>query len=60
MADPLSLWRGFLARPNDDRLKVFGMAMLVSLVCAVTLSSTSVLLRPYLVAHLEAERRSDM
>ncbi|MCR9087596.1 MAG: NADH:ubiquinone reductase (Na(+)-transporting) subunit C [Rhodobacteraceae bacterium] len=60
MADPLSLWRGFLARPNDDRLKVFGMAMMVSLVCAVTLSTTSVLLRPYQEAHLEAERRAQM
>lgn len=60
MADPLSLWRRFLARPNDDRLKIFGVAALVSLVCAVTLSTTSILLRPYQEAHLEAERRAQM
>lgn len=60
MADPFSPWRGFLARPNDDKVKIFGVATLVALVCAVTVSVTSVLLRPYQEAHLEAERQAQM
>jgi len=60
MVNPLSFWRRFLARSNDDKVKVFGVAVLVALVCAVTVSITSVLLRPYQDAHLEAERQARM
>lgn len=60
MADPTSLWGGFLARTNDGGFKIFGVAMLVALVCAVTQSTTSIRLRPYQEAHLEAERRAQM
>ena len=38
MANPLSLWRGFLARPNDDRVKVFGVALLTALASALVVS----------------------
>ena len=53
-------WRNFLARPNDDRIKVFGVAVLVALVCAVVVSTTSVALKPLQEAHLEAEREARM
>ena len=60
MADPLTLWRRFLARPNDDRFKTFGVAVLVALTCAVVVSVTSVALKPLQDAHLEAERAAKM
>lgn len=56
MGDPLQLWRGFLARPNDDRVKIFGVAFLTALVSAVFVSVASVALRPMQEAHLAAER----
>lgn len=55
-----SFWRGFLARPNDDRVKVVGVAVMVALACAVMVSVTSVMLRPFQEAHLEAERQARM
>ena len=60
MADPLTLWRRFLARPNDDRVKTFGIAVLVAFICAVVVSATSVTLKPLQDAHLEAERAARM
>ena len=60
MADPLTLWRRFLARPNDDRVKTFGVAVLVAFVCAVVVSATSVTLKPLQDAHLAAERAARM
>ena len=60
MADPRSFRCRFLARPNDDKIKIFGIATLVALICAVSVSVTSVLLRPYQEAHLEAERQAQM
>lgn len=60
MANPLSLWRGFLARPNEDRVKVFGVALLTALVSAVLVSVASVALKPMQEAHLEAERAARM
>ncbi len=60
MANPLSLWRRFLARPNDDRLKTLGVAVLVAFVSAVVVSVTSVSLKPLQDAHLEAERQARM
>jgi len=60
MADPRTPWGRFLARPNDDRVKVFGVAFCVALVCAVVVSATSVSLKPLQDAHLEAERAARM
>lgn len=60
MADPITLWRRFLARPNDDRGKTVGIAVIVAFVCAVVVSATSVLLNPRQQAHLEAERAARM
>ena len=60
MASPISLWRRFLARPNDDRVKVFGVALLTALASAVVVSVASVTLKPLQDAHLEAERAARM
>lgn len=56
MAEPLNPWRRFLARPNDDRVKTFGVAVMVAFICAIIISATSVTLKPLQDAHLEAER----
>ena len=60
MSSPLAAWRSFLARPNDDRVKVFGVAFLVALGSAILVSFTSVMLKPLQEAHLEAERAARM
>ena len=60
MADPWNVWQRFLARPNDDRVKTFGIALMVAFVCAAVVSTTSVLLRPLQEAHLEAARAARM
>ncbi len=56
MLNPLNTWRSFLARDNDDRVKVFGVAILIAFVSAAVISTASVTLRPLQEAHLEAER----
>lgn len=60
MLNPLASWRRFLARPNDDHVKVFGVAILVALVSAVVVSTAAVALKPLQDAHLEAERAARM
>lgn len=60
MANPISAWRRFLARPNDDRIKIFGVAFLVAFASAVVVSVASVTLKPMQEAHLEAERAARM
>lgn len=60
MFNPLVIWREFLARSNDDRIKVFGIAILVALVCSVVVSMASIALRPMQEAHLVAEREARM
>lgn len=60
MANPVSPWRDFLARPNDDRVKIFGVALLTALASAVVVSVASVTLKPIQDAHLEAERAARM
>ncbi len=60
MANAPNPIRAFLDRPNDDRVKVFGVAVAVAFVCAVVLSIASVTLRPIQEAHLEAERAARM
>ena len=52
--------RAFLDRPNDDRVKVFGVAVSVAFVCAIVLSVASVTLRPVQRAHIEAEQAARM
>lgn len=60
MLNPITLWQNFLARPNDDRVKVFGVAVLVALISALVVSTASVSLRPLQEAHLAAEREARM
>jgi len=62
MADlsPISLWRRFLALPNDSRAKTLGVAFLVALVSATAVSVTSVVLKPRQQAHIEAAREANL
>jgi Na+-transporting NADH:ubiquinone oxidoreductase subunit C len=60
MAEPHGAWAAFWARPNDDRVKTFGVAGLVALVSALVVSVASVLLQPLQDAHLDAERQARM
>lgn len=60
MANPLALWKGFLARPNADLTKTLGIAFLVALVCGLAVSITAVSLRPFIAANIESERQSLM
>jgi Na+-transporting NADH:ubiquinone oxidoreductase subunit C len=50
----------FLARNNDDPVKIVGVATLVALVCSLVVSSAAILLEPRQEAHLEAERAARM
>jgi len=54
-----SAWR-FLARDNDDPVKIVGMAFAVALGCAVVVSSAAIMLEPRQTAHLEAARAARM
>jgi Na+-transporting NADH:ubiquinone oxidoreductase subunit C len=56
-ANPLT---AFLARSNEDPIKIIGVACLVALASALVVSTTSVALKPYQDAHLEAERAARM
>lgn len=60
MADvnPISLWRRFLALPNDSRTKTLIVAFLVSAVCALLVSGATVLLRPIQAENRAAEQRA--
>lgn len=60
MRNPVAAWRHFLARTNEDRVKVFGIAFLTALISAVLVSVASVALKPAQEAHLEAERAARM
>lgn len=62
MADflPLSWWRRFLALPNDSRIKTLGIAFLVALVSAITVSVTAVTLAPRQQAHVAAARAANL
>lgn len=57
MANPLA---SFLQRPNDDIGKTTFVAALVAFVCAVLISTASVLLDPIQQAHIDAERAAQM
>lgn len=57
---PLALWRRFLAMPNDSPVKAMGVAFLVALVAAVTVSATAVALKPRQEAHVAAARQASL
>ena len=44
--NPVSLWRGFLALPNDSPVKTVGVVLLVALACSLVVSFTAVTLKP--------------
>ncbi len=54
--NPITLWRRFLALPNESRGKTLGMAFLVSAASALAVSTAAVVLGPRLDANREAER----
>ena len=60
MADlnPLSLWRRFLATPNDSRVKTLVVAFLVSVICAIAVTGATVLLRPIQAQNRAAEQQA--
>ena len=60
MADlnPISVWRRFLALPNDSRVKTIGMAFLVSAFCAALVSGATVILRPIQSQNRAAEQQA--
>jgi Na+-transporting NADH:ubiquinone oxidoreductase subunit C len=60
MASPLSLWRSFLARPNDDTVKTLGVAFLLALGASLLVSTVSVNLKPLQDANLAAEKKARM
>lgn len=60
MADPLNLWRRFLALPNDSLVKTLVFAFLLALTSSVIVSVAAVTLRPYQQANLERERQARM
>ncbi len=60
MAEPRTIVGRFLARGNDDPVKVVGIAFLVAFTCALVVSSAAIALKPRQEAHLEAERAARM
>lgn len=57
---PFSLWRRFLALPNDSHTKTLSVAFLVSLIAAVAVSTTSVALKPRQQAHIQSAREANL
>jgi Na+-transporting NADH:ubiquinone oxidoreductase subunit C len=53
-------WGAFLALPNDSVAKTLGMALLVSLASAVTVSSAAIALRPLQRANAAALREASL
>ncbi len=60
MADPRTLWRRFLDRPNDDTGKAIGIVTLTALGAAVLVSITALALEPRQQANREAARQARM
>ena len=60
MARTENFWQSFLKRPNNDRVKVFGVALILALVCSLTISVVTIALRPIQQANLVAEREARM
>ena len=57
---PISWWRRFLSLPNESPIKTLGVAFLVALFAAATVSVTSVILKPRQQGHIEAEREAKL
>jgi len=55
-----SIWARFLALPNDSLPKTVGVAFLVALVCATAVSVTTITLKPYQQAHIDAAREAQL
>lgn len=53
-------WRRFLARPNTDRVKTLGIALMVAIACGLTVSVVAVTLRPVQQANIEQQRQARM
>lgn len=53
-------WGRFLALPNDSLVKTLGVAFLVALVSATTVSVTSIMLKPRQQAHIDAAREAQL
>jgi len=53
-------WRRLLALPNESRTKTLAMAFLVSGLCAILVSSATVLLRPIQTANRAAEEQAQI
>ncbi|MEA5415493.1 hypothetical protein, partial [Synechococcus sp. BA-132 BA5] len=51
-------WRRLLALPNESRTKTLVMAFIVAAVCALLVSSATVLLRPIQTANRAAEEQA--
>lgn len=56
--NPLSLWRRFIATPNDNRAKTLVVAFLVSLICALLVTGVTVMLRPIQAQNRAAEQQA--
>lgn len=53
-------WQRFLARPNSDRTKSVGIALLVAIACGLSVSTAAVALRPLIAANIAHERQALM
>ncbi|MCR8725538.1 NADH:ubiquinone reductase (Na(+)-transporting) subunit C [Frigidibacter sp. ROC022] len=61
MAEPRrNLWARFLALPNESLTKTLGVAFLVALVSATTVSFTAIALKPRQQAQLDAAREEQL
>lgn len=60
MANPMTMWRSFLAKSNNARSKIFGIAIILAFVCSLAISTVTVALRPIQQANLDAERETRM
>ncbi|MFT6533845.1 MAG: Na+-transporting NADH:ubiquinone oxidoreductase subunit C [Limimaricola cinnabarinus] len=60
MDKPRGPWARFLARPNEDPVKALGMAGLIALASAVTVSTVATTMRPRQIANVEAARQERM
>ena len=60
MGEPRGAWARFLARPNEDPVKALGMAGLIALASALTVSTVATTMRPRQIANIEAARQERM
>ena len=60
MGNPISLWRSFLALPNDHPGKIIGMAFIVAAIASFFVSLTAVTLQPLRDANRERASKAFM